>query len=169
MYLMEQTFWKIGGVVKEILFDNLAPVAARPRTLRSEGELAEERRFLQLLPERSLELARVERQRVSKDCFISVDGVHYSVPWEYVGKVIEVRMTETEIQLFTLRGSFIASHRRLPAFLKNKYGYVVRKEHYVGLSGTEEAFENLEKLQAMGFGPFYVERRELSEYQEVVE
>jgi len=78
-------------------------------------------------------------------------------------------MTETEIQLFNLRGSLISSHRKLPASLKDKYGYVVRKEHYEGLSGTEEAFENLERLQAMGFGPFYVERRPLSEYQEVVE
>lgn len=42
MYLMEQTFWKLGGVVKEVLFDNLKPVAAKARTLRSEGQLAEE-------------------------------------------------------------------------------------------------------------------------------
>jgi len=204
MYRMEQTFWKIGGVAKEVLFDNLAPVAARARTLRSEGELAEEwqrfeayygfktrlsmayraqtkgkverpiepvkrfiesgvflsrghlrrelhryiqeenekvhsttrerpverlakeREFLLPLPEKSLDLARVERRWVSKDCFISVDGVRYSVPWEYVGKLIEVRITKTEVQLFTLRGSLIGSHRRLPVSLRNRYGVNVK-------------------------------------------
>jgi len=40
---------------------------------------------------------------------------------------------------------------------------------YEGLTGTDEAFENLERLQGMGFGLFHVERRSLSECQEVVE
>jgi len=247
MHSLEQTFLKVGGVVKEVLFDNLAPVAKRARTLRREGEIAEEwirfgvyygfetrlsmayraqtkgkverpidpvkrfiasevflsrehlrkelrmfiegenkkihsttrerpidrlekeRKFLQPLPERALELARLERRRVSKDCFVSIDGVRYSVPWEHVKKEIEVRITETEVQLLTLRGSLIASHRKMPLSLRNKYPYVVQKEHYEGLSGAEEAFSNLEKLNRMGFGPFYVEKRPLEEYLEVVE
>lgn len=211
MYLMEQTFWKLGGVVKEVLFDNLTPVASKARTLRSEGELAEdwkrfenyygfetrlsmayraqtkgkverridpvkrfiesevflsrehlrrelkrfiqeenekihsttrekpverlekERGFLQPLPARPLELARVERCKVSKDCFISLDGVRYSVPWEYVKKEIEVRVTEAEVQLLTLKGSLIASHRKMPISLRDKYPYVVQREHFAGL------------------------------------
>jgi len=247
MHSMEQTFWEIGGVVQEVLFDNLAPVAKRARTFRREGELSEEwirfaayygfdtrlsmayraqtkgkverpidpvkrfiasevflsrehlrkelkmfiegenekihsttrerpidrlekeRRFLQPLPERPLELARVERRRVSKDCFVSIDGVRYSVPWEHVKKEIEVRVTETEVQLLSLKGSLIASHRKMPLSLKDKYPYVVQKEHYEGLSGANEAFSNLEKLNRMGFGPFYVEKRPLEEYLEVVE
>lgn len=246
MYQMEQTFWKLGGVVKEVLFDNLAPVASRARTLRSEGELAEgwkrfesyygfqtrlsmayraqtkgkverpidpvkrfiesevflsrehlknelkkfiqeengkvhsttrerpmerlekERRFLQPLAEWPIEFARVERRRVSKDCFISFDGIKYSVPWEYVKKEIEVRITATEVQLFTPRGSLIGSHRKMLACLKDKYPYVVQKGHFAGLSGVDEAFQSFEKLNAMGFGPFYVEKRPLEEYMEVV-
>jgi len=246
MYQMEQTFWQLGGVVKEVLFDNLAPVASRARTLRSEGELAEEwrrfesyygfqsrlsmayraqtkgkverpidpvkrfiesevflsrehlrnelkkfiqeengrihattrerprerlekeQRFLQPLPERPIEFARAERRRVSKDCFISLDGVKYSVPWEYVKKEIEVQITATEVQLFTCRGSLIASHRKMPVSFRDKYPYVVQKEHFAGLSGVDEAFQNFEKLNAMGFGPFYVEKRPLEEYMEVV-
>jgi hypothetical protein len=42
MYLIKQTFWKIGGVVKGVLFDNLTLAASRARTLRSEGELVED-------------------------------------------------------------------------------------------------------------------------------
>lgn len=42
MHSMEQMFWKVGGVVKEVIFDNLAPVAKRGITLRREGEMAEE-------------------------------------------------------------------------------------------------------------------------------
>ncbi|MFQ6110205.1 MAG: IS21 family transposase [Candidatus Aminicenantales bacterium] len=247
MHSLEQTFWKVGGVVQEVLFDNLAPVARRARTLHREGELAEEwmrfsahygfetrlsmayraqtkgkverpidpvkrfiasevflsrehlrkelrmfiegenkkihsttkerpidrlekeRKFLQSLPERALELARLERRRVSRDCFVSIDGIRYSVPWEYVKKEIEVRITETEIQLLSRKGGLIASHRKMPLSLKDKYPYVVQREHYEGLSGAEEAFSNLEKLNRMGFGPFYVERRPLEEYLEVVE
>jgi len=246
MYQMEQTFWQLGGVVKEVLFDNLAPVASRARTLRSEGELAgewkrfesyygfktrlsmayraqtkgkierpidplkrfiesevflsrehlrkelkkfiqeengkvhsttrerpverleKERIFLQPLPERPIEFARIERRQVSKDCFISVEGVKYSVPWEHVKKEIEVRTTSTEVQLFTSRGSLIKSHRKMPESLKAKYSYVVDKEDFVGLSGVDEAFQNFERLHAMGFGPFYVEKRPLEEYLEVL-
>jgi transposase len=247
MHSLEQTFWQVGGVVKEVLFDNLAPVAKKARTFHREGELADEwirfgayygfetrlsmayraqtkgkverpidpvkrfiasevflsrehlrkelkifiqkentkihattkerpidrldkeKKFLQPLPEKSLELARVERRRVSRDCFVSIDGVRYSVPWEHVKKEIEVRITETEVQILSLRGSLIASHRRMHLSLRNKYPYVVQREHYEGLSGVEEAFSNLEKLNQMGFGPFYVERRPLEEYLEVVE
>lgn len=246
MYLMEQTFWKLGGVVKEVLFDNLKPVAAKARTLRSEGQLAEEwkrfestygfetrlsmayraqtkgkvekpfdpvkrfiesevflsrehlRRelkmyireqnkkvhattrerpverfekeasFLQPLPDRPLKLARVDRRKVSKDCFISLEGVKYSVPWEYVNQEMEVRTTETEVQIFTRRGSLVAAHRKLPVSLKDKYPYVVQEHHYKGLSGADEAFYNLEKLNALGFGPFYVAKRPLEDYLEVV-
>jgi len=84
-------------------------------------------------------MARIERLRVSKDYFISLDGVRYSVPWVYVGKKIEVRMTETEVQLFTLRGSPIASNRKLPVYLDDKYAYVFQREQYVSSKYEELA------------------------------
>lgn len=246
IHLMEETFWKMGGVVKEVLFDNLKPVAAKARTLRSEGEVAEEwkrfesyygfetrlsmayraqtkgkvekpfdpvkrfiesevflsrehlrrelkkyireqnekvhttigerpierfekeKHFLQPLPGRPLKLAKVDRRKVSKDCFISLEGVKYSVPWEYVNQEMEVRTTDTEVQVFSLKGSLAAVHGKLPGSLRDKYPYVVQKEHYTGLSGADEAFSNLEKLNALGFGPFYVAKRPLEDYLEAV-
>ena len=246
MYMMEQSFQKIEGVPKEVLFDNLKPVAKKARMPHSEGKLAEEwerfaahygfstklsvvyraqtkgkvekpieplkrflesnvylsrdhlrkelqkfievanarvhsttmerpidrlekeKAFLQPLPARGMEMARVERRRVSRDCFVSLDGVKYSVPWAYVKEVVEVRETGQEVQVFTLEGSMIAVHRKLPASMRGRYSHVVREEHYQGLPGTREAFSSLEELNRMGLGPFYVERRSLEEYQEAV-
>jgi hypothetical protein len=131
--------------------------------------LRKEKAFLRLLPSKSLDMARVERRRVSKDCFVSIDGIKYSVPWEYVKKEIEVRLTSNEVQLFAPKGSLIASHMKMPQSLRDKYGFVVQEVHYQGLPGSEEAFSSLKKLNEMGYGPFYVEKRSLSEYQEAVE
>ena len=88
---------------------------------------------MQPLADRPIEFARIERRQVSKDCFISFDGVKYSVPWEHVKKEIEVRATSTEVQLFTSRGSLIKSHRKMPESFKTKYSYVVDKEDFIDL------------------------------------
>lgn len=247
MYLMERSFWSIGGVSEEILFDNLKPVADKPRTFTSEGKISEEwkkfesyygfetklsmvwraqtkgkvekpiepvkrfiesniflnkehlreelkkeigrwnrkvhsttkqtpeerfqqeKPFLQALPVKPYDFARVEKRKVSKDCFVSVEGVGYSVPDRYSGEKVEVRITETEVQVFSSKGALISSYRKLSSEDKKKYRYVVQKEHYRRVAGYEKAFLNFKKLNDMGFGPFLVvEKRPLEFYEGVI-
>jgi len=241
MYLMERSFWRLGGVPREVLFDNLKPVAKRPRTFASEGEISDEwkwfegyygfktklsmvyraqtkgkverpiepikrfiesniflnkehlreelrkeiercnRRehsttkqspderfkqeldFIQPLPLKPFDFARIEIRRVTKDCLISVEGVRYSVPWEYVGQRLEVRITGTEIQVFSGKGTLISCYRKLSSEERERYNFVIQKTHYEGLSGYERAFLNFEKLNKMGFGPFLVVKQDLKD------
>ena len=59
-----------------------------------------ERDALQALPEIDYELATWEKQRVNGGYHVCVKQHHYSVPYQYVRKVIEIRITENAIELF---------------------------------------------------------------------
>lgn len=50
---------------------------------------------------------------------ISVDKMNYSVPYEYVSKRVEVKLTKSEIEIF-YKGNRISSHKRLCG-RKNQY------------------------------------------------
>lgn len=89
------------------------------------------------------------------------------MPWSYTGKLVEVREINQEIQIFDSRGILLAVHRKLPQALRSKYSHIVQEEHYRGLAGAEEAFASFKQLNQLGFGPFYVEKRPLREYEEV--
>jgi len=43
---------------------------------------------------------RYESRLVSRDCFISYDGVRYGVPWEYSGRNVTVRAGKGRIEIF---------------------------------------------------------------------
>lgn len=57
-------------------------------------------------------LQRVETFRhVSRDCLLSYEGVHYSVPWPYAGKSVVVRSSQGRLLvIFSTSGKEIARH-----------------------------------------------------------
>jgi len=73
---------------------------------------AEERASLLPLPRNPFELAEWKSATVSFNYHIAVDEQYYSVPFEYIKRRVEVRLTRSVIEVF-FEGSRICSHVRL--------------------------------------------------------
>ena len=74
--------------------------------------LGEEKPLLAPLPVTRFELADWKTATVQFNYHISVDGMLYSVPFEYIKKKVDVRVTDHTIEIF-YNHNRIASHRRL--------------------------------------------------------
>ena len=64
------------------------------------------------LPATRFELSDWKTATVQFNYHISVDGMLYSVPYEYIKKKVDVKVTDTTIEIF-YNHTRIASHRRL--------------------------------------------------------
>ena len=74
--------------------------------------LGEEKPLLSMLPANSFELADWRQATVQFNYHIVVDKMYYSVPYQHIKNKVDVRVTETIIEVF-YRNNRIASHRRL--------------------------------------------------------
>lgn len=74
--------------------------------------LGEEKPLLAPLPAARFELSDWKTATVQFNYHISVDGMLYSVPYEYIKKKVDVKVTDTTIEIF-YNHNRIASHRRL--------------------------------------------------------
>lgn len=72
----------------------------------------EELPLLAKLPATPYEIAEWKAATVQFNYHISVDGMLYSVPYEYIKRKVDVRVTDTTIEIF-YNHNRIASHRRL--------------------------------------------------------
>lgn len=79
---------------------------------RSELFRDEELPLLAPLPATSFELADWKQATVQFNYHISIDGMLYSVPYEYIKRKVDVRVTDTTIEIF-YNHNRIASHKRL--------------------------------------------------------
>ena len=72
----------------------------------------EELPMLLPLPQQTYELAEWKQATVQFNYHVSVDGMYYSVPYEYIKRKVDVRATASTIEVF-YKQTRIASHRRL--------------------------------------------------------
>jgi hypothetical protein len=72
----------------------------------------EELPLLAPLPATRYELAEWKQATVQFNYHIAIDGMLYSIPYEYIGKKVDVKITGTIIEVFYNQNR-IASHRRL--------------------------------------------------------
>ena len=79
---------------------------------RYEIFMREELPLLAKLPTTPYELAEWKSATVQFNYHISVDGMLYSVPYEFIKRKVDVRVTDTVIEIF-YNHNRIASHRRL--------------------------------------------------------
>jgi transposase len=70
-----------------------------------------ERAALRSLPAERFDLSQWSRAKVNIDYHVAVDTNFYSVPYNLVGEVVEVRTTATTVEIF-YRGERVASHVR---------------------------------------------------------
>ena len=82
----------------------------------------EEKDFMKPLPDVPYELSSWKTATVQLNYHIQIDKMNYSVPYEYVGKKVDVKITKDTITAY-YKGTSIASHRRLYG-RRNQYSTV---------------------------------------------
>lgn len=138
--LRHQTFFSLGELNAEIA-RLLTALNARPfkkldgcRQSRFE-EL--ERAALRPLPVKPYEFARWKEARVHPDYHIEVDHAYYSVPFKLIRERVDVRLTDTAVEIFH-RGQLVAAHPKahrrgefvtLPAHRPEKHQAVIEQSH----------------------------------------
>jgi transposase len=65
------------------------------------------------LPSRPFEIAHWQQAKVAPDCHVSVGGALYSVPFRYIGRRLDVRVTDTMVFCY-LAQELLKSHVRVP-------------------------------------------------------
>ena len=83
------------------------------------SEFEDEKTFLLALPAQPFELSTWKIATVGPNYHISVDGMNYSVPYEYIKQKVDVRVTRSTVEVF-FGGNRICSHVRLYG-RKNQY------------------------------------------------
>ena len=101
----------------------------------------EELPLLAPLPTARYELAEWKQATVQFNYHISIAGMQYSIPYEYIGKKVDVRITGSIIEIFYNQNR-IASHRRLYG-RKGQYSTVTEhmpKDHQEYLEWNGDRF-----------------------------
>jgi hypothetical protein len=85
----------------------------------------QERSLLKSLPESPYELFYFKKVKVHPDCHFIHDKNYYSVPYQYVGKELDIKFNGKEIHAY-FEATRIASH----VVMKGKYHYSTIMAHY---------------------------------------
>ena len=85
----------------------------------------EEKNHLKGLPEKEFNMLSVGVRKVYHDCHIFVDYNYYSVPFEYVGKEVDIEVGKDLLRVYH-QGKHIAVH----PLLKEKGGFSTNEAHY---------------------------------------
>jgi hypothetical protein len=93
----------------------VADVREHRQTRRRPIDLhAEELPHLIPLPERPYEVAEMVYRTVDAEGFISYGQNRYSVPWQYLGQVLPVQITDEAVTIYSPRLERLARHVRFP-------------------------------------------------------
>lgn len=99
------------AIRKELEQLNATPFQKREGSRKS-VYLEEELPFMQKLPLITFELSEWKKAKVQLNYHISVAKMNYSVPYEYVGKYVDVKLTKNSVTVF-YKLNQICSHKRL--------------------------------------------------------
>jgi transposase len=106
------SLYELNEAIREKLDEfNLKPFQKKPGS-RLSAFLEEEKTYLLPLPPRPFELAYWKIATVAFNYHVSVEKMHYSVPYEYIKYKVDVRITKSAVEIF-YSGNRIASHVRL--------------------------------------------------------
>ena len=105
-HLNEVTAWWLAEV---------ADVRVHRQTRRRPIDLyAEELPHLIPLPERPYEVAEVVYRTVDAEGMVTYGQNRYSVPWQYIGQVLPLRITDEEVTIYGPRLESLTRHWRFP-------------------------------------------------------
>ncbi|HSI67690.1 MAG TPA: IS21 family transposase [Planococcus sp. (in: firmicutes)] len=106
------TLHELNGAIQEKLSEFNQKEFQKKKGNRHSAFLEEEKFALLPLPASPYELATWMKATVPFDYHIAVDKMYYSVPYEYIKYVVDIRITTTLIEVF-YKSFRIASHMRL--------------------------------------------------------
>lgn len=118
------TLDEMNQAIKEKLEEFNAKPFQKRKGSRLTAFLEEEKEYLIPLPASRYELAVWSTATIQTDYLITVEKIKYSVPYEFIGKKVDIRTTQTTIEVF-FQNHRIASHVRR----HNIYDPVVLPEH----------------------------------------
>lgn len=108
------------------------------------------------------QIVRTEYRKISRDCFFSYMGNHYSVPWQYAGLKAKLQIQNRQIRVI-VNGKDICEH-----VVREGSGQIVRNdEHFKGLLKeimTRNRVEHELRISKMKILAPEVEKRPLVEY-----
>jgi transposase len=114
-YLRDERFFSLGEL-NAAIFDRVAKLNVQPfkgkKTTRDDMFWAEEQPNLMPLPKKVFEPAEWRTAKVQMDYCIQVLRQRYSVPYQMVGERVDVRVTDSGIEVYA-QGERICSHTRL--------------------------------------------------------
>ena len=84
-----------------------------------------EKKKLKPLPLEEFKIAKIATRKVYHDCHIYVEHNYYSVPFEYIGKEVDIELTQQLLRVF-YQGREIAVHPRL----EGKGNFDTNDSHY---------------------------------------
>jgi transposase len=105
------SLWELNEAMRYKLADfNRKPFQKKPGS--RDSAFAEELPFLMPLPLKPFELSSWKISTVQLNYHIACDKMNYSVPYEYIKHKVDVRLTQSVVEIF-YQGTRIASHKRL--------------------------------------------------------
>lgn len=105
------TFDELNKAIREKLEEFNAKPFQKKKGSRLTAFIEEEKDFLIPLPASPYETAVWSTATIQPDYLITVGNCKYSVPYEFIGKKVDIRTTETSIEVF-YHNNRIASHMR---------------------------------------------------------
>ena len=128
-HLNEVTTWWLASV-------------ADVRVLRDFKESPQERHAVEqphllTLPTCDFDTAQVVYRHVNVEGYITQRLNHYSVPWSYIGQVLPVRITESEVIIYSVALEEIARHARVPS-TQSDVRQTLKSHHPQGDPGQRE-------------------------------
>lgn len=116
-YSLEELKFSVFKALKEF---NETPFQKREGS-RTEVFQNEEKQYLHELPDIPYEIADWYYSRsVNLDCHVVYAKNRYSCPYQYVGKEVDLKVTETSLEIY-YRDKRIDTHNKLPNYVSNKY------------------------------------------------
>jgi hypothetical protein len=113
----------------------------RAQVHRTHGEVIavraeRDRAALRRLPSEPYVVAERHLRVVGKDCLVSFEASHYSVPWRHIrpGRRVELRVTAAEVAIWNTGpgAELLATHRRA----ERRGQWVIDEAHWNGLPGA---------------------------------
>lgn len=128
-HLRNRTFFSFEDLNKAIRIEldkfNKNPFQKREGS-RESVYMDEEKEFMNKLPANEYELSQWSKHKVFPNYHVEAEkGFYYSVPYEYVGKYMEVKITKSTVTIY-YRSTQICTHKRL---LKKSDNYSTIPSH----------------------------------------
>jgi hypothetical protein len=115
-----------------------------------DNRFLEEKLHLRALPESSFEITEYRTSKVHPDCHIQLDHNFYSVPYSYIGQIVQVKVCSKLIEIFSEDFKSIAVHLKK----EGKGNFSTDERHYPEQKLAIARFDLIyAKKEAKNIGP----------------